>query len=271
MHPHRGLAGYATLAASAHLCLATLACRPDPAPTDAPHTTASAQRFARLTRSPDDQAELARWVVAIAITRARGHVALIDDRDQVVWGTRPPGEPIAIDDDVRAAMAREPLASLHWMVGSWSGTADGATTTERWCPDALGRLVGDNRTIMQSREVAFELLAILEVDGVITYAARPGGRTPATPFAREATTAPSAAIFANPAHDFPQRLSYVRTDDRLDVRADGSGQQLVFAWTGPWPSAGDVTATAAGLAQQCDEVLRAAGRDVADGPPANPP
>lgn len=257
------------------LCVAVLACRPDasgPSTPEAGPPDANAQRFARLTRSPSDTPdELARWVVAIAFVQAQGHVALVDDQDRVVWGTPPAGTPVAIDDDVRAVMAREPLASLHWMVGAWSSTAQGATTTERWCPDVDGRLVGDNRTIVESREVAFELLAIANVEGSVTYLARPGGRTPATPFTLDATRGATRASFSNPKHNFPQRLHYVRTDDDLDVSAEGSGQSLVFGWTGPWATPGEITTVATALAAACVAVREAARVGDAPTVPATAP
>jgi hypothetical protein len=248
------------IAALALAC--TAASRPDAATSDRP---AAAARTARLCRGTGEH-ELARWLVAISIARSHGHTALVDETDRVVWGVRSTDGVVAIDDDVRATMDREPLASLTWLVGAWRGTREGATTTERWCPELDGRLVGDNRTVAASREVAFELLAIEQRDGIATYLARPGGRTPPTAFPREPGSDSTAARFADPTHDFPQVLDYVRAGDRLDVVARGGGHQLVFAWTGPSPAPSDPAAAAVELAAQC-EAVRAANPRAIPSPP----
>lgn len=89
-----------------------------------------------------------------------------------------------------------------------------------------GMLLGMSRTV--SGEVAreFELLRIVRKDGVLTYIAQPNGGAP-TPFAAT-TVSDSMVVFANPAHDFPQRVMYRKIgSDSLVARIEGDEQGTV--------------------------------------------
>jgi hypothetical protein len=52
--------------------------------------------------------------------------------------------------------------------------------------------------------------------------ASPQGRAPATPF-RLVEIGPGRAVFANPEHDFPRRIEYLRDGDGMTVRVSGAG------------------------------------------------
>ena len=52
------------------------------------------------------------------------------------------------------------------------------------------------------------------------WRASPQGRHPPTGFAL-VESGPRRAVFENPGHDFPQRIVYERTGDRLDARIEG--------------------------------------------------
>ena len=54
--------------------------------------------------------------------------------------------------------------------------------------------------------VGFEYLRIVERDGGLVYVAQPGGNPP-TEFVLTALT-PTRAVFDNPRHDSPQRITY---------------------------------------------------------------
>lgn len=126
------------------------------------------------------------------------------------------------------------LAALDWLAGCWEG--DGGE--ECWLPAGGGMMLGLNRAPEKDGRSGFEFLRIVEEDdGGLVYLASPGGRHPPTPFAAT-EVGERHVVFANPEHDFPQRITYRLEDDgslRARVEANGEGFELVWrrrGWTG---------------------------------------
>ena len=108
--------------------------------------------------------------------------------------------------------------SLAWMSGHWQSEADGMVSEEIWSSVAGGMLVGMHRDV-KGAKASFEFMRIAaDAEGVV-YLAQPSGR-PATPF-RLVESAGERAVFANPAHDFPQRITYWRKGEQLCARVEG--------------------------------------------------
>lgn len=102
-----------------------------------------------------------------------------------------------------------PLAAFALLLGHWT---DGATS-EQWVDVGhawfgVGFAPGSDGT-------TFEFLRIHEVDGEIRYTAMPGGGPP-VPFAL-AELDGRRFVFANPEHDFPQRIRYDVRGRRLEA------------------------------------------------------
>lgn len=125
-----------------------------------------------------------------------------------------------------AAQAPDPLAPLAWMAGCWELRAPTRVIREQWMAPAGGVMLGMSRTLVRGAAREFEFLRIVLRDSVATYIAQPGGGT-ATPFAA-VTMSDSAVVFANPAHDFPQRVGYrLASADSLVAHIEGTaGGQL---------------------------------------------
>lgn len=177
-------------------------------------------------------AELSIRLTAVVVAEHAGFLAVVDEHGAVIAG-QPWGSAAPIDLTLRvlATLDHPPLADFAWLIGPWQGEANGTTTSELWCPTAYGGLLGLNRTLVDGREVAFEYLAIAEEAGAAVYLARPGGRTPAVRFPRRPVTAPLAAEFADPTHDFPSLLRYGRVGAALEVTASGSASPtLTWRW-----------------------------------------
>lgn len=128
------------------------------------------------------------------------------------------------------------LADLGWLAGCWSSEAPGGRRTEEcWLAPAGGLMLGVHRDLRPGRRTSFEALRIVAADGGIAYLASPGGR-PSTAFPLVESTDRSA-VFANPEHDWPTRISYrLDEDDVLHVRAEGPGaggeaSALEWTWT----------------------------------------
>ena len=114
------------------------------------------------------------------------------------------------------------IDALAWLEGTWIADAGGSRVEEQWTGPAGGAMLGTSRTLRAGRMVAFEFLRIVARPGAVVYIAQPGGRPP-TEFALT-SSGPGLAVFENPAHDFPKRLSYRRTGQTLRVEVDGDEQ-----------------------------------------------
>lgn len=106
--------------------------------------------------------------------------------------------------------AKAVLADVEWLAGAWVGTRGSSSIEERWSPPLGGAMLGTSRTVKNGSMVAFEYLRVVERDGGLVYVAQPGGAAP-TEFALTELVG-TRAVFANPRHDFPQRIEYELSD-----------------------------------------------------------
>jgi hypothetical protein len=103
------------------------------------------------------------------------------------------------------------LSGLQWLSGSWKLEANGKLIEEHWTKPAGGTMIGMSRTVANGKTVAFEFLRIEQRGDNVVYVAQPQGAPP-TEFPLVQSTA-SELAFANPQHDFPQRIRYRRNQD----------------------------------------------------------
>ena len=121
-----------------------------------------------------------------------------------------------------AGCAREPTpeaASLAWLTGCWEGKAEGGLVDERWSAPAGGTLLGTSRTVKDDKTVFHEFLLVRETEGSLLLTVHAQGQQPVS--FRLQQLGKSDAIFANAAHDFPQRIVYHRKGNTLIARAEG--------------------------------------------------
>ena len=107
------------------------------------------------------------------------------------------------------------------MAGCWERRASKTMITEQWSSPLAGMMLGAGQTTRGDSTVEFEHTRILRRGATLVYVAQPGGQAP-TEFV---ATAPSDTllVFANPAHDFPQRVIYRKLGtDSLIARIEGS-------------------------------------------------
>lgn len=99
------------------------------------------------------------------------------------------------------------LAGLSWLAGCWAREGAEPGSAEQWMPPLAGAMFGMARTIKAGRTAEYEFLRIeQEADGALVYTALPS-RQSLTSF-RLLRQLPQEVVFENPAHDFPQRVSY---------------------------------------------------------------
>jgi hypothetical protein len=129
-----------------------------------------------------------------------------------------------------AATMPEPAASdLGWMAGRWESASGDRWTEEYWSAPRGGVMIGYSRTGEGETLREFEFIRIAPAeDGALVYQASPGGG-PAVPF-RLIERNESSATFANPAHDYPQRIVYRRDGDTMVATISTSEGGDAMSW-----------------------------------------
>ena len=113
------------------------------------------------------------------------------------------------------------ISDLAWMAGSWQTAPGGrAQIEEHWTKPGGGSMIGIGRTVVGDKTVEFEFLRIEQRGDAIYYVASPNGQCPATDF-KLTQLSGQKAIFENPEHDFPKRISYRKTSAGLRASIDG--------------------------------------------------
>lgn len=113
-------------------------------------------------------------------------------------------------------------SALDWLAGHWCGGDGGRRIDEVWLPQSGGVLLGMSRTVRGSQVESFEFMRIVVDGDGASFHVQPNG-VPATVFTMAARDAESIR-FENPAHDFPNRIEYRRSGDRLDAVIAGPGR-----------------------------------------------
>lgn len=133
-----------------------------------------------------------------------------------------------------ASLERE--ARVERLCGTWRASLDaGVVLEERWRVGEEG-LIGEGVQIdAQGREQITETFVIELRDAGSTYRARPLGAATDTAFEqvddRESSNEGWVWAWANPSHDFPQRIEYAfEGRERMTARVSGEGAPS-FAWT----------------------------------------
>lgn len=145
---------------------------------------------------------------------------------------------LALPQTTRAA--DDPLKSLSWLSGQWVGR-EGATRTEQhFTKPAGGVILGMRRSLSTNRGTDTEFIRIsLEADGSVIYYGQPLGSPTIIPYTL-VEKGENMAIFANTAHDYPQRIVFNRYGTNIVAALegpDGNGGVRRFRWT--WKRAGD--------------------------------
>ena len=119
--------------------------------------------------------------------------------------------------------ARASLTELSPLGGCWEMNIPDKqlVITEQWMKPAGGLMIGSGRTVKSGKAIDYEFLRITEEPDGIYYVAKPTANKEETRFKLIKANA-TELIFENPAHDFPQRVIYRRSGDRLNARIEGT-------------------------------------------------
>lgn len=135
------------------------------------------------------------------------------------------------------AVAAEPVAieRLAWMSGCWSSDGGEFGSGEQWSRPAGGSMLGMSRLVRDGKTVGHEFMRISETaDGSLVFLAAPSGQSShAFPLASIDT---HEVVFADPEHDFPQRIRYRLIAPghllgSIDGELDGQARSIEFPLT----------------------------------------
>jgi len=114
-----------------------------------------------------------------------------------------------------------PADALGWLTGCWERRTATALVQEQWSSAAGGMLLGFSKTTVRDSVREYEFLRIYPVGDTLVYHAQPSRQQPAE--FRAAPPYDTTVTFANPAHDFPQRIIYRRIGtDSVHARIEGT-------------------------------------------------
>lgn len=118
------------------------------------------------------------------------------------------------------APAQGGVAQLRWLAGCHELRAGTRLVHEQWMAPRGGMMMGMSRTVAGDTVREFEHLRIEMRTGKPTYVAHPSGQAE-TAFAAEIAN-DTIVVFANPAHDFPQKIIYRKVgSDSVIARIEG--------------------------------------------------
>lgn len=108
-----------------------------------------------------------------------------------------------------SAEAPKGAALPEWMAGTWMTEEGAKWTDEVWTDPRGGMMLGVSRSGFGPELDTWEVIRIEQrKDGTMAYVAQPKGKEPVTfPMV---LISDAAIEFANPSHDFPQRIRYAR-------------------------------------------------------------
>lgn len=120
-----------------------------------------------------------------------------------------------------AAQAASPASQpdLSWLGGYWLSCERGREISETWTGARRGVLVGGSLTTEPSGQVSYELSRIGPSAKGLSFFAQPAGQAAAEFPLKAASDA--RVVFENLAHDFPQRIIYIRAGSTLTARIEG--------------------------------------------------
>lgn len=160
------------------------------------------------------------------------------------------------------------LEALGWLAGCWEGEGGGGRNQECWMAPEGGMMLAVSRVISE-QGTQFEFLRIAPHGDGLALLASPSGK-PAVAFPL-VESAEGRAVFANPEHDFPQRIAYRRDGDALTARVealrDGEWRGFDIAWrraSGSWPERSRPGGAREALQQQVRDVETAFAKTMAD-------
>ncbi len=118
---------------------------------------------------------------------------------------------IMLAASVRGQISMQDLAPLSWITGCWRGDFPTVTIEEQWMQPLGKSMLGMSRTVTGEKTVAYEFIRIVMRSDSVFYVANPSGQKETSFLLVKCSE--HEAVFENPEHDFPQRITYRKNED----------------------------------------------------------
>jgi len=119
------------------------------------------------------------------------------------------------------------LDDVLWIADNWIISEDGITTNEHWEKISDSLIEGGSQTVKNGDTVFTEKLKIILKDGDIFYVAEVSHNN-APVFFKLTGALPDKAVFENPEHDFPQKITYELDNGNLHAYIEGPGKDGIW-------------------------------------------
>jgi hypothetical protein len=127
---------------------------------------------------------------------------------------------------IRAPAYHPTTSDLSWLEGTWRGRVGARDFETRYTGPEGGVVLSASKYIAKSKVTGFEFERFEEKDGHVVLTPYPDGKeSPATFRLTDFDQKTRRAVFENPEHDFPTKISYQRVaGDRLTMLVSGPGK-----------------------------------------------
>lgn len=121
------------------------------------------------------------------------------------------------------AISSSKVEDVAWLTGCWQmhDPTKNLRITEQWMAPDGGAMLGMSRTVRNGKMTGHEFLRLVRDEISVIYVSRPSQNSSDTTF-RIMKWSSNEVTFANPAHDFPQRIVYKLDGDKLNARIEGT-------------------------------------------------
>lgn len=118
------------------------------------------------------------------------------------------------------------LSDLAWLEGTWRGRIGTRDFEARYTGPEGAVILSASKYSANGKPAGFEFERFAEKDGHVVLTPYPDGReSPATFRLTELDQKTRRAVFENPKHDFPTKISYQRVaEDSLTILVSGPGK-----------------------------------------------
>jgi Domain of unknown function (DUF6265) len=120
-------------------------------------------------------------------------------------------------------MAQTNMQKLEWIVESWVSSSGETNSYEHWEKISDELFTGGSETVKSGDTLFSEKLKIVKEGEEIFYVADVSHNPMPVKF-RLTSISDTMAVFENPEHDFPQKISYNYTDGDLHATIEGPGK-----------------------------------------------
>lgn len=101
------------------------------------------------------------------------------------------------------------LADASWLLGKWEQKTKKGTIYETWKSSSDSSYAGKSYLLKEKDTVVLETVSLLQKDGTLFYIPTVTNQNNNMPVSFKVTfSSDNKLIFENPAHDFPQKITY---------------------------------------------------------------